>query len=82
MSYYKKQYTQEEVNEIIDWLNNHMDQFPKRLQLSDAILIEDLPKTLSSLMYNAKSNYRNVSFSGLICKLFAIKDVLEKQVGG
>lgn len=80
MNYYKKQYTKEEVEEAIDWLNNHVSEFPKTLTLSDAIVVEDLPRTLKSLIFSAKSNYRNVNFSGLICQMFAIKENLEKNM--
>ena len=57
----KESYSEEELNEMIVWFNNHADELPKEMQINKAAFTPDLKLTVESCIMQAKQclgNYK------------------------
>ena len=50
----KESYSEEELNEMIIWFNNHADELPKEMQINKAAFTPDLKLTVESCIMQAK----------------------------
>ena len=50
----KESYSEEELNEMIVWFNNHADELPKEMQINKAAFTPDLKLTVESCIMQAK----------------------------
>lgn len=50
----KESYSEEELNEMIVWFNNHADELPKEMQINKAAFTLDLKLTVESCIMQAK----------------------------
>lgn len=64
-------YTNEEIEEIIEWFNNR--ELPQSIQLDDATTIPDTRRTVDSLIVIAKEK-KSPIFQPMIEKLFLIRN--------
>ena len=54
----KESYSEEELNEMIVWFNNHADELPKEMQINKAAFTPNLKLTVEScicLLYTSPS---------------------------
>ena len=49
----KESYSEEELNEMIVWFNNHADELPKEMQINKAAFTPDLKLTVESCIMQA-----------------------------
>lgn len=73
----KKVYPEADLEELVAWFKDRMDQLPKELQLNSASFIPDLPRTIKAYIALIASNKRNPIFSGQIKLFFEIREVLQ-----
>lgn len=76
MMEYKKQYSHEELEEILNWFEKNMDKLPASLQLNKATYIKDLPKTVHQYFDLIKQQKDNPTYSGQIHHLFEMRDAV------
>ena len=50
----KKSYSEEELNEMIAWFNNHANKLPKEMQINKAAFTPNLKLTVESCIMQAK----------------------------
>ena len=50
----KESYSEEELNEMIVWFNNHADELPKEMQINKSAFTPDLKLTVESCIMQAK----------------------------
>lgn len=74
---YKRQFTKEEVAELVNWFKER--KFEQDLDLGSGIHITELDKTITQFSHLAANNYENPVFSGPITMLFRIREELIKQ---
>lgn len=79
---FKKQYTSEELAEVIQWLNEHREQFPESLQLRPEIHISSLSTAVDGFIKIAEVHSGNPNFGGQILWLFEIRDKLKSLLEG
>ena len=63
----KESYSEEELNEMIVWFNNHADELPKEMQINKAAFTPNLKLTVESCIMQAKQclgNYKMAELSG------------------
>ena len=60
----KESYSEEELNEMIVWFNNHADELPKEMQINKAAFTPDLKLTVESCIMQAKQCLGNYKMAG------------------
>lgn len=74
----KESYSEEELNEMIIWFNNHADELPKEMQINKAAFTPDLKLTVESCIMQAKQCLGNYKMAGAFRMLQQIRENLEK----
>ena len=74
----KKSYSEEKLNEMIVWFNNHADELPKEMQINKAAFTPDLKLTVESCIMQAKQCLGNYKMAGAFRMLQQIRENLEK----
>ena len=74
----KESYSEEELNEMIVWFNNHADELPKEMQINKAAFTPDLKLTVESCIMQAKQCLGNYKMAGAFRMLQQIRENLEK----
>lgn len=69
-------YTDEELDNLIEWFNGR--KLPGSLRLNDSSFIPDTQKAVDALIIIAKEK-RNSTFQPMIAKLFNIKEIIENS---
>ena len=59
----KESYSEEELNEMIVWFNNHADELPKEMQINKSAFTPDLKLTVESCIMQAKQCLGNYKIS-------------------
>ncbi|WP_349973453.1 DUF6965 family protein [Phocaeicola dorei] len=70
----KQSYTEEELNEMIAWFNDHANQLPKTMQINKSAFTPDLV----SCIMQAKQNLGNYKMEGSFLLLRQIRANIEK----
>ena len=73
---FKPQYTPEEIQDLIKWFQERMDQLPKSLALDDSISTDDLPKVVKILILRMGDGNITPTWSGYASRLILIKERL------
>ena len=73
----KESYSEEELNEMIVWFNNHANEFPKEMQINKAAFTPDLKLTVESCIMQAKQCLGNYKMAGSKQKEILIRLSLE-----
>ena len=74
----KESYSEEELNEMIVWFNNHANEFPKEMQINKAAFTPDLKLTVESCIMQAKQCLGNYKMAGAFRMLQQIRENHEK----
>lgn len=73
----KESYTEEELNEMIAWFNNHADKFPKKMQINKSAVKADLKLTVESCIMQAEQCLGNYKMTGAFRLLQQIRTNVE-----
>lgn len=73
----KESYSEEELNEMIAWFNNHADELPKEMQINKAAFTPDLKLTVESCIMQAKQCLGNYKMTGAFRLLQQIRANIE-----
>jgi hypothetical protein len=73
---YKTVYTKEEMKELAEWFEAHLDKLPKSFQMNDPTHFTDLPKSVHHIIAFLKLGKNDVTFSGQIYNWFILRDKL------
>ena len=74
----KQSYTEEELNEMIAWFNDHANQHTKTMQINKSAFTPDLVLTIESCIMQAKQNLGNYKMEGSFLLLRQIRANIEK----
>ena len=79
-SFFKEDYTKEEINEVISWFEDKMDRLPKTLRLNPSTVSNDLAFTVKSLssLLKAQQERMSVNYSGYVAHLMLIRQKLKE----
>ena len=73
----KESYSEEELNEMIVWFNNHADELPKEMQINKAAFTPNLKLPVESCIMQAKQCLGNYKMAGAFRLLQQIKAKIE-----
>ncbi len=73
---YKRTYTKEEVQELIDWIDQMKPS--GEIDLGHGVYIKDLSKFSAQVRYIAKEKYDNPTFGGQISLMMDVKEQYKK----
>lgn len=74
---FKPDFTKAEVQELIDWFEQRMDQLPSEFQINKSTSTKDLCFTVTRLISMLKGREVNVTICGYIAHLALIRKRLE-----
>lgn len=74
---YKDKYSQEEVQELINWFKNY--DLPQSLQINKATYCLDLKTTINAICSQATKHHENSIFNYAVRLLNEIKATLENK---
>lgn len=74
----KESYSEEELNEMIIWFNNHADELPKEMQINKAAFTPDLKLTVESCIMQAQQCLGNYKMEGAFLLLKQIRANIKK----
>lgn len=74
----RQSYTEEELNEMIAWLNDHASQLPKTMQINKSAFTPDLALTVESCIMQAQQCLGNYKMEGAFLLLKQIRANIEK----
>ena len=76
---FKPDYTEDEVNEVIEWFEKRIDHLPTSLRLDKATSTKDLPRTVQAYCKLLRSIQMKVAHSGYMAHLLLIREQLLEQ---
>lgn len=76
---YKKHYTDEELNEVVDWFKTHMNELPESIYMDKATYIKDLKHTVTLYFDIVKQLKDNPTYAAQIRHLFLMRDAVLKE---
>ena len=74
----RQSYTEEELNEMIAWFNDHASQLPKKKQINKSAFTPDLALTVESCIMQAQQCLGNYKMEGAFLLLKQIRANIEK----
>ena len=75
----KESYSEEELNKMIIWFNNHANELPKEMQINKAAFTPNLKLTIESCIMQAKQNLGNYKMGGPFLILKQIRANIENS---
>ena len=75
----RQSYTEEELNEMIAWFNDHASQLPKTMQINKSAFTPDLALTVESCIMQAQQCLGNYKMAGAFRLLQQIGENLENN---
>ena len=76
---FKKTYTPEELQELVDWMTQRLPTMPESLQLNKATYISNLKRTTKDYLDLVKLHANNPTYGGQLHHLFEIRQRLEEM---
>lgn len=78
-TFYKKNFTPEEIHESMEWFRQRMDKLPPALPYGSAD-IPDLPRTVAQMMKVLQRHMNEKgTYNGLFSILLKIRQLLQEQ---
>ncbi len=77
---YKKLYSQEEIQDLLEWFKDNDAALPQSLVLDEAQAIPNLRFTINQFGEMIKYNWKNPNFGGHIHLLFRIRDKVKEAM--
>lgn len=80
-TFFKKDYTAEEIDECIQWFEQRRGKLPMEFQIDPGMKSYDLQKTVDRLIQFVKGRFpiTSTTFNGYAANLLNIRDLLQKQ---
>ena len=76
---YKKLYTNEELDGLIAWFKEHMDELPESIYIDKATYVKDLKYTVT-LYFDILNELREIPcYGSQIRHLFLMKEAVERE---
>ena len=76
---YKKEFSQEEIAEVVAWFKAHMSALPQDFDILPGVKTKDLPGVVSKYLELAEHLKENKTFHGQLSHLFVIREKLQQQ---
>lgn len=76
---YKRTFTDEEIDDLIAWVEKNLEQMPQSLQLNQATFIPDLKSTAAKYIDLVRQHRDDPAFNGQVYHLFIMRDLLIAQ---
>ena len=76
---YKKIYSKEELDTLISWFKEHMDELPQSIYVDKATYVKDLRYTVNLYFDIAKDLREIPCYGGQIRHLFLIREAIERE---
>lgn len=76
---YKRKFTDEEIQDLIEWMERNLENLPQSLQFNKATFIPDLKDTVVKYIDLVHQHKDDPAFNGQIFQLFVMRDLLIKQ---
>lgn len=76
---YKKTYTPEEIQELVDWITQQLPHMPESLYINEALFIPDLKTTARYYIDIAVKLHNNPTYGAQVHHLFDIRQRLEEM---
>ena len=75
-TFFKRLYTEQERNELIQWFEQHIDELPQRMLIDKSIATNDLPKTVKSMttVLRNQNLVKRSTYCGYMATLLRIRD--------
>lgn len=77
---FKAQYTPEEMEEIVAWMENHLDSLPKEMDILPGMRTNDLPGVVRNYIDLVRTNGKNHTYNGQVSHLFRIRENIENSL--
>ena len=79
--YFKKEYTEQEMNECFEWFEQNKNRLPRTLELGDDMKVPDVPATVERMIHilRKRAEGRKV-YSGFFANLLLIRHAIEEQL--
>ena len=80
-TFFKKEYTEEEINECIQWFEQRRGKLPADFNINEGMKSYDLQKTVDRLIQFVKGRFpaTSITFNGYAANLLYLRDLLQKQ---
>jgi hypothetical protein len=75
---YKKNYTDEEIKELLNWYNKHEKELTGPFEMNEYTHFTELKNALPAIFATLKRGGDNSTFSGQIHQYFILRDALIK----
>ena len=76
---YKKIYEPEEIQELIEWFNKHMDEFPDSIYINGGTFVKDVRKTASMFQEITAKVGAKKTYGGHIRQFFTMREEIIKH---
>jgi hypothetical protein len=76
MSQYKKTYSEEKIQEIVEWFKARLDQLPPTLELHPSTKIRNLDYTVRTYIEIAETHHTNGTYGAQVFHLFKMREKL------
>lgn len=79
--FFKQAYTQEEIEEILEWFASRMDKLPETMQINASTYSENLQRSTQSLIDVVKYHKKDLSvvYYGYVSYLYLIRYRLQQM---
>lgn len=79
--YFKKEYTEQEMNECFEWFEQNKDRLPRTLEIGNDMKMSNVPATVERMIHilRKRAQNRNI-YSGFFANLLLIRHEIEKQL--
>lgn len=76
---YKRKYTDEEIGDLIAWMEKNLERLPESLQYNQATFIPDLKKTVTNYIDLVRQHKDDPAFNGQVFQFFVMRELLIEQ---
>lgn len=77
---FKAQYSPEEMEEIVAWMESHLDSLPQEMDILPGMHTNNLPEVVRNYIDLVRTKGSNHTYNGQISHLFRIRENIEKTL--
>lgn len=81
MAEYKRLYTKEAIDDLLQWFAQRYDRLPERIALDDSTTVFGMPETARKLCEMVETNCENPTFGACIRHVFRLRERLIEDCG-
>lgn len=80
-TYFKKEYTEQEMTECFEWFEQNKDRLPHTLEVGNDMKLSNVPATVERMVHILRKRALGRSiYSGFFANLLLIRHEIEKQL--